>query len=168
MYLYSLFFFFFQAEDGIRDDLVTGVQTCALPIYIEAAQWPWVRAFSGAPNSSGSAGAPGVPLVPITGAAGNLTAPVPISPWNSLQSTFFDDPRYQDPWSEQWNLAVEKQLSPSTLISVGYVGSLNGHMAYTGNANAAPVASASNTAPSNTLRTVPCMHPDLHYTQPIT
>src|SRR5207244_8272334 len=23
----------FQAEDGIRDDLVTGVQTCALPIY---------------------------------------------------------------------------------------------------------------------------------------
>ena len=24
--------FFFQAEDGIRDRLVTGVQTCALPI----------------------------------------------------------------------------------------------------------------------------------------
>src|SRR5947208_10638901 len=28
-------FFFFQAEDGIRDDLVTGVQTCALPIFAE-------------------------------------------------------------------------------------------------------------------------------------
>src|SRR5260370_26114582 len=27
-----LFFFFFQAEDGIRDSSVTGVQTCALPI----------------------------------------------------------------------------------------------------------------------------------------
>src|SRR5439155_11695749 len=27
------FFFFFQAEDGIRDGHVTGVQTCALPIY---------------------------------------------------------------------------------------------------------------------------------------
>src|SRR6266542_1274574 len=27
------FFFFFQAEDGIRDATVTGVQTCALPIY---------------------------------------------------------------------------------------------------------------------------------------
>ena len=25
--------FFFQAEDGIRDVAVTGVQTCALPIY---------------------------------------------------------------------------------------------------------------------------------------
>src|SRR5258708_32994267 len=35
------FAFFFQAEDGIRDDLVTGVQTCALPIsmtYNELAQ----------------------------------------------------------------------------------------------------------------------------------
>src|SRR5205823_10304359 len=29
---YFCVFFFFQAEDGIRDKLVTGVQTCALPI----------------------------------------------------------------------------------------------------------------------------------------
>src|SRR5256884_5838903 len=29
---YALDFFFFQAEDGIRDVAVTGVQTCALPI----------------------------------------------------------------------------------------------------------------------------------------
>src|SRR5687767_15276764 len=28
----ALIIFFFQAEDGIRDKLVTGVQTCALPI----------------------------------------------------------------------------------------------------------------------------------------
>ena len=27
------YYFFFQAEDGIRDTSVTGVQTCALPIY---------------------------------------------------------------------------------------------------------------------------------------
>src|SRR5438876_7024793 len=30
---FVVFFFFFQAEDGIRDGRVTGVQTCALPIY---------------------------------------------------------------------------------------------------------------------------------------
>src|SRR2546429_3874097 len=30
-----VFFFFFQAEDGIRDVAVTGVQTCALPIFVE-------------------------------------------------------------------------------------------------------------------------------------
>ena len=34
-FLFCLFFFFFfQAEDGIRDWSVTGVQTCALPIYL--------------------------------------------------------------------------------------------------------------------------------------
>src|SRR5437773_8561497 len=32
MYYFGVFFFF-QAEDGIRDRDVTGVQTCALPIY---------------------------------------------------------------------------------------------------------------------------------------
>src|SRR3546814_4100312 len=36
LHLFILFFFFFQAEDGIRDGaLVTGVQTCALPISTE-------------------------------------------------------------------------------------------------------------------------------------
>src|SRR2546425_11356651 len=33
MVCFFLFCFFFQAEDGIRDKLVTGVQTCALPIF---------------------------------------------------------------------------------------------------------------------------------------
>src|SRR5439155_4352730 len=33
------FFFFFQAEDGIRDGHVTGVQTCALPIYFGLVQF---------------------------------------------------------------------------------------------------------------------------------
>src|SRR5258708_29951508 len=41
-----LLFFFFQAEDGIRDDLVTGVQTCALPI----SHFPTMR--SGVPRPS--------------------------------------------------------------------------------------------------------------------
>src|SRR6266436_4612517 len=42
--------FFFQAEDGIRDVAVTGVQTCALPILAEAGflhrsggNWHWVQ-----------------------------------------------------------------------------------------------------------------------------
>src|SRR2546422_4623952 len=36
--MFICFFFFFQAEDGIRDVAVTGVQTCALPILIEAVK----------------------------------------------------------------------------------------------------------------------------------
>src|SRR5260221_14564735 len=34
----SSYFFFFQAEDDIRDHCVTGVQTCALPIFNHATQ----------------------------------------------------------------------------------------------------------------------------------
>src|SRR3989454_10981796 len=38
-----LVFFFFQAEDGIRDYKVTGVQTCALPIFAQRAPRPEAR-----------------------------------------------------------------------------------------------------------------------------
>src|SRR6266540_6161442 len=48
--MFFCFFFFFQAEDGIRDRDVTGVQTCALPICPVAvrvepypAKVPWTR-----------------------------------------------------------------------------------------------------------------------------
>src|SRR5256884_3143742 len=37
--------FFFQAEDGIRDVAVTGVQTCALPIYLQDGI-PWQQILS--------------------------------------------------------------------------------------------------------------------------
>src|SRR5260370_25329986 len=36
--LLTFIFFFFQAEDGIRDSSVTGVQTCALPISLQSDQ----------------------------------------------------------------------------------------------------------------------------------
>ena len=37
----ALVFFFFQAEDGIRDYKVTGVQTCALPILNSVPVTAW-------------------------------------------------------------------------------------------------------------------------------
>src|SRR2546421_8799514 len=49
----SRLFFFFQAEDGIRDLIVTGVQTCALPISCASA-----LAGGSATNSSISAANP--------------------------------------------------------------------------------------------------------------
>src|SRR5205809_5905796 len=56
----DFFFFFFQAEDGIRDVAVTGVQTCALPIYSSlapallrsGANELWVRVAQPAPGDS--------------------------------------------------------------------------------------------------------------------
>src|SRR2546421_5322040 len=38
---FNFFFFFFQAEDGIRDLIVTGVQTCALPIFYASQTSGW-------------------------------------------------------------------------------------------------------------------------------
>src|ERR1041385_2896941 len=58
-------FFFFQAEDGIRDVAVTGVQTCALPICLVAAAFR-LRVFG-----------PGVEIYspPSTGLSPGLLAP---------------------------------------------------------------------------------------------
>src|SRR2546429_5417746 len=40
-----LLFFFFQAEDGIRDVAVTGVQTCALPISVTSVDMPRLQSL---------------------------------------------------------------------------------------------------------------------------
>src|SRR3989449_7816116 len=56
------FFFFFQAEDGIRDVAVTGVQTCALPISgARSAARPaaWVRDFRAPRSPKGVRSVPG-------------------------------------------------------------------------------------------------------------
>src|SRR5580765_7737648 len=63
------FVFFFQAEDGIRDGRVTGVQTCALPIsngftYVAPPSPPSVSSIS--PSSGTTAGGT---AVTITGSA---------------------------------------------------------------------------------------------------
>src|SRR5215211_6717379 len=42
-------FFFFQAEDGIRDHCVTGVQTCALPIWMDT----FLRSTQGRDHANG-------------------------------------------------------------------------------------------------------------------
>src|SRR2546430_5583032 len=73
----SAVFFFFQAEDGIRDLTVTGVQTCALPIWL---------AIAGATNSSfvftGSAGTNAVYVVVQNGGVPATNGPqtIVISP----------------------------------------------------------------------------------------
>src|SRR5690625_7575804 len=76
-----MFFFFFQAEDGIRDGHVTGVQTCALPIsqLSCAPTWPpgsrrraaWAAVAPGAPAAP--AGAPETPHASVSGPAGRAT-----------------------------------------------------------------------------------------------
>src|SRR2546429_4755483 len=65
-HVWLLYVFFFQAEDGIRDVAVTGVQTCALPIFSRAGpSWastgeapsPFHQAIRRAPATSSGASA---------------------------------------------------------------------------------------------------------------
>src|SRR2546429_2504844 len=60
---HALFFFFFQAEDGIRDVAVTGVQTCALPICppLEAGGPLPRQVFRRESRGAGGAGGAGAP-----------------------------------------------------------------------------------------------------------
>src|SRR2546425_4287486 len=73
-------FFFFQAEDGIRDKLVTGVQTCALPISCWPAEpggpaRPW---GPGGPGGPGNPSGPGGPTAPsVTWKGREWTCPEP-------------------------------------------------------------------------------------------
>ena len=55
---------FFQAEDGIRDTSVTGVQTCALPILQVLRRWP-----------------PGAPACPRTRCRTGVVGPCPAPPF---------------------------------------------------------------------------------------
>src|SRR5437879_13821067 len=63
------FFFFFQAEDGIRDTSVTGVQTCALPISGGAG--------SGHPDRRSGERADGLETDPRSGRGGSPVSPGP-------------------------------------------------------------------------------------------
>src|SRR5437763_12482657 len=71
------FFFFFQAEDGIRATSVTGVQTCALPILRRGPMGPACRH---AHNSGGN-------FVEFTGIASSaLDEPAAQSEWFRLET----------------------------------------------------------------------------------
>src|SRR6266498_2108939 len=63
------FVFFFQAEDGIRDADVTGVQTCALPIWpgLRAVGEPRAQDRAELPRGAGRPAGPGRPPGCLTG-----------------------------------------------------------------------------------------------------
>src|SRR5690348_18059126 len=72
--------FFFQAEDGIRDGRVTGVQTCALPIFARRKHEELgdVQSVGGAVVVGAAAG--GAPTPTLVTEADALLAPEPPAP----------------------------------------------------------------------------------------
>src|SRR3989441_736243 len=96
--VFSFFFFFFQAEDGIRDKLVTGVQTCALPISLTV--------------SVAAAVAPGVYNLTVdgTGTPGNRSTP--------LTLTVSAAPDYTLSLSPTAALAIERGATGTTTVTI--------------------------------------------------
>jgi len=86
------------------------------------------------------------------------------SPWGVGQ--FNDDPKYKDPYSHQWHVEYQRELSKSNMISVAYVGSVSRRLPYSGLANAANQAFPNGTpaATVNAARKVPWAGAGLNYT----
>ncbi len=152
------------------DALIARTQTAQNDL--EQLAWPYTPGFSGASNVPTSAGVPaggaGNPLVPITNLEGSFPSPVPApTPWTP--SGWADDPNSRDPRSSEWNIEVQRQVTQNLLLSVAYVGSKSGRLAYTGpNANAATQPSPNGTPLTtiDSLRAMPFLEgAPLYFTQ---
>ncbi|GAC1424058.1 MAG: hypothetical protein NVSMB62_20770 [Acidobacteriaceae bacterium] len=129
---------------------------------IEGASWPWTTGFGSQANNIGAQ------IVPITQIEGNFPTPLaPPSPWTS--GGYFDDPQIKDSYSHQWNLELQRQMTPSLLMAMAYVGSSNGRLPYTGYANAAMHPSPNGTPLTtiDTFKQIPFLNPGIHYSQSI-
>jgi hypothetical protein len=137
---------------------------------IEGPTWPWTTGISSqqvnfAQNGVWEGGG-GNPLVPITSLEGNFPNPVvAASPWLTTGGGYVTQPGYKDQRAVEWNLQVQQQLAPTTLLTLGYAGSKSTRLDYTGYANAAQQASPAGTplATIDTYKYMPWMAPGWHY-----
>ena len=81
VFVFCVFVFFFQAEDGIRDVAVTGVQTCALPISLNYESLSQTAQFvvvsSTASDGGGAATVTVNPTIVVSGARQNISGAIP-------------------------------------------------------------------------------------------
>ncbi|HEX7958491.1 MAG TPA: TonB-dependent receptor [Terriglobales bacterium] len=120
---------------------------------LEAFVWPDATAFSGSFNAGTDfIGGTQSNLIQIQKTG--LATPLPLYqgpnglPWNNYPNQG-DDPNYKDPYSHQWNLEIQRELSQNTMVSVAYAGSTSRRLPYGGNANAASQAFPVNTCGTN-------------------
>src|SRR6185436_10746150 len=131
---------------------------------LEATTWPDATAFSGNANASANF-ANGSAFNIIQLQSQGFATPLPTTnPWNL--SGFPNNPNYKDPYSQQWHVEVQRELTASSMVSVAYVGSKNGRLPYAGFANAARQASPNGTSNSviDALRLMPWVSAGITYT----
>jgi hypothetical protein len=114
---------------GIFYDLMAGVNQQAQNGNINNANWP---GFKGAtPNSNAT-------LVTATADApfGTTNIFLPATTPAAVTANFFD-PHFRSPYSEQWNLEVQREFTHGISLSVGYVGSHSLRLSVSGDYNTA-------------------------------
>jgi len=108
---------------------------------LQGSIWPWTRGVSDTLNTAPAGTAPTPTVAPIcttlttcgpyggyatsqlTGLAGSNPIVVAPTPWGSTFGGYTNDPAYSDPRSQQWNFQIERQLTATSMASIGYVGS---------------------------------------------
>jgi len=132
---------------------------------LEAAVWPDATAFSGGPINAPANFVNGTVLNIIQQQGQGFAVPLPTaSPWTV--GGFNDDPNYKDPYSQQWHLEIQRELTPTMAVTAAYVGSKNGRLPYSGLGNAARQASPNGTtnAVIDALRPMSWVGAGLNYT----
>jgi len=142
---------------------------------LEATVWPDATAFavSNANTPANFVAGTYSNIIQIQGQG--FATPLPTAnPWGV--GGFPNTPRYKDPYSHQWHIEIQRQLTPTTLVSVAYVGSVSRRLPFSGFANAASEASRNNCAANDnacntaffahvdSLRLMPWVSAGLNYT----
>jgi len=131
---------------------------------LEATTWPDATAFSGNANAVANfANGTAFNIIQLQGQG--FATPLPTTnPWNV--GGFPNNPNYKDPYSQQWHVEVQREITGTSMVSVAYVGSKNGRLPYAGFANAARQASPNGTAASviDSLRLMPWVSAGFTYT----
>lgn len=132
---------------------------------LELAVWPDATAFAGTANATAAfTNNTAANIIQLQGQG--FATPLPTTnPWTP-GNTFGDDPNYKDGYSQQWHLELQRQITPTMLVSAAYVGSKNGRLPYSGFANTARQASPNGTpnAVIDALRPMPWVGANINYT----
>lgn len=120
---------------------------------LQGSVWPSTRGVADSLNSAPIGTAPAPTVNPIcnsaatcgpyggyttsqlTGLTGSNPVVVAPTPWGSTFGGYTNDPNYTDPRSQQWNLQVQREITPTMMASVAYVGSKTQRLEWCCNAN---------------------------------
>jgi hypothetical protein len=112
------------------DTITGGIQSVRDRLF----SWPYNASFAPTYNTLGQ---PIQTMSTIVPGLSNTNA-LPATPTPFTGIGWYYDPHLKNPYSHQFNLEVQKELSSSLVASVAYVGSIDRHLPVTGKANNSP------------------------------